>query len=201
MWIRDRDRVLVRVNHAAQERLGFDLNKLIGKRSDVYVAQQDWKRLDVDWRELLRRGHWTGEREILRGDGRHVRAQLANRLALIDGEPLVLTVAIDLKDLPMSRRHEAAATDRPLTPREIEIVHYVALGRRAHEIADELGLAQSTVQTHLRNAMAKVGARSQAQLVAVTMCHGFLDSELLDQALSDQRSRPAPATHVGRATK
>jgi len=77
----------------------------------------------------------------------------------------------------------AGTSDRTskLTRRELEIVHHVAMGQRAHEIADELFIAPTTVQTHIRNAMAKVGARSQAQLVAFVFCHGLLDAELLGQ--------------------
>jgi hypothetical protein len=48
-------------------------------------------------------------------------------------------------------------------------------GQRAHEIAEDLEIAESTVKTHLRNAMRKAGARSQAQLVAL-VCSGQLPS-------------------------
>jgi DNA-binding CsgD family transcriptional regulator len=47
-----------------------------------------------------------------------------------------------------------------------EVVERVALGDTGREIAAELGIAHDTVRTHVRNAMAKVGARSRAHLVA-----------------------------------
>jgi DNA-binding CsgD family transcriptional regulator len=62
-----------------------------------------------------------------------------------------------------------------LTARELQVVGLVAMGRRAHEIADELGIAPSTVRSHVRRAMRKVGARSQAQLVAIVCACGMLD--------------------------
>jgi DNA-binding CsgD family transcriptional regulator len=46
------------------------------------------------------------------------------------------------------------------------ILHLVAMGNTGREIADELGITHETVRTHVRNAMAKVGARSRAHLVA-----------------------------------
>ena len=49
------------------------------------------------------------------------------------------------------------------------------MGRRWHEIAADLFITQATVKTHVRNAMRKLGARSQAQLVAMTLATGMLD--------------------------
>ena len=61
-----------------------------------------------------------------------------------------------------------------LSERELEIVRLVALGRSGPEIADELGIAHDTVRTHVRNAMAKVGARSRAHLVAKALGEGHV---------------------------
>jgi DNA-binding NarL/FixJ family response regulator len=57
-----------------------------------------------------------------------------------------------------------------LSSREIEVIGHIALGERAREIASDLGISESTVRTHVRNALRKVGARSQAQLVALVLC-------------------------------
>ena len=42
------------------------------------------------------------------------------------------------------------------------------------EIADELHLSHDTVRTHIRNAMAKTGARSRAHLVAKALGEGLV---------------------------
>jgi PAS domain S-box-containing protein len=187
MWVRDLDRRYRRINPAAARRFDWDPADVIGQRSDQFVASREWTRLDGDWRELMRRGESTGEREVIMGDGRHTQIQFANRVARIEGHKLVLTVALDSRDVSRRNGERRQARGRHLTPRELEIIHHVALGQRAHEIADELVLAPSTVQTHIRNAMAKVGARSQAQLVAITLCHEMLDEELLARAGSTRR--------------
>jgi PAS domain S-box-containing protein len=184
MFVRDLERRFRRVNRAAVRRFDWDADALLGHRSDEVVASNEWKRLDGDWRELMRRGESTGEREIVMGSGRHTRMQFANRVANFDDERLVLTVALDLHDVPVRLRGAKGTQGQALTPRELEIIHHVALGKRAHEIADELVLAPSTVQTHIRNAMNKVGARSQAQLVAITLCHQILDADMLQRARS-----------------
>ena len=72
------------------------------------------------------------------------------------------------------------ATAPALTPREREVVALVAMGRRRREIADELFISDSTVKTHLRNAMHKLDARSQAQLVAVALAMGLIEPEQRD---------------------
>jgi DNA-binding CsgD family transcriptional regulator len=53
-----------------------------------------------------------------------------------------------------------------LSRRELEVVRLVALGASRPEIAAELQISHDTVRTHVRNAMAKLGARSRAHLVA-----------------------------------
>ena len=54
------------------------------------------------------------------------------------------------------------------------MVRLVALGDTGPEIAEELGITHDTVRTHVRNAMAKTGARSRAQLVAMALGEGHV---------------------------
>jgi two-component system nitrate/nitrite response regulator NarL len=58
-------------------------------------------------------------------------------------------------------REPAAA---PLTPREREIVGYVALGMRNAEVAKKLFISEDTVKTHLNNVFQKLGVRDRVQL-------------------------------------
>lgn len=186
MWIRGLDRVMIEVNHAALERFGYSRDQLIGTTSEKLVAQSDLKRLESDWRALLRTGSFVGVRELVTASGRHVRAQLASRIALVGNRKLALMVTIDLLLEPLQRRTSGAhGRKAELTRRELEVVHHVALGQRAHEIAADLFIAPTTVQTHIRNAMAKTGARSQAQLVTFAFCHGLLDAEMIRAATDD----------------
>jgi DNA-binding NarL/FixJ family response regulator len=84
-------------------------------------------------------------------------------------------VVLDISLRPMRSRLPARGSAKPLTPRELEVVGEIAMGRRWHEIAADLFITQSTVKTHVRNAMRKLGARSQAQLVAMALIDGMLD--------------------------
>ena len=53
-----------------------------------------------------------------------------------------------------------------VTSRERQVLEAVAAGRRDAAIAEELGIAPSTVAALLRSAMAKLGARTRVQAVA-----------------------------------
>ena len=50
----------------------------------------------------------------------------------------------------------------------------IAMGETGPEIAEHLHLSHDTVRTHVRNAMAKLGARSRAHLVAKALSEGLI---------------------------
>jgi DNA-binding NarL/FixJ family response regulator len=60
-----------------------------------------------------------------------------------------------------------------LTSREREIAAWVATGRSNTEIAEALFLSPATVRTHVTRAMAKLNARSRAQLVVLAVRAGL----------------------------
>lgn len=59
-----------------------------------------------------------------------------------------------------------------LTPRERDVLSWVAIGATGPEIAATLGISEYTVADHLRNARAKLGARNNAHSVAVALRSG-----------------------------
>jgi DNA-binding NarL/FixJ family response regulator len=63
------------------------------------------------------------------------------------------------------------ATEPLLTPRELEVLSHIALGKSNREIARELHLSISTVKTHLERIFSKleVGDRTQAALRAAEL--------------------------------
>lgn len=61
--------------------------------------------------------------------------------------------------------------------REREVLELLARGATDREIADLLGLSPATVQTHVRNAKAKLGARTRAQAVALALQNGLISSD------------------------
>jgi DNA-binding CsgD family transcriptional regulator len=79
----------------------------------------------------------------------------------------------------------------PLTGREREILGLLAEGLSGARIADHLVLSPETVRTHVRNAMAKLGASTRSQAIAIALRSHEID----DQPVA----RPAPATGRPRA--
>lgn len=57
-------------------------------------------------------------------------------------------------------------SDRPLTPRQLEVLQGVAEGLDNREIAERLGVLVPTIKTHVRSLLTKLEARSRTHLVA-----------------------------------
>ncbi len=66
---------------------------------------------------------------------------------------------------------------RTPTSRERQILAMLAEGDTDAQVAAQLGLSPATVQTHVRNAKAKLGARTRAQAVALALRQGLIEPE------------------------
>jgi len=64
---------------------------------------------------------------------------------------------------------------RSLSAREAEVLALIVQGFINKEIADRLCISLSTVITHRRNIMEKLGARSVAALTIYAVTHGYVD--------------------------
>ena len=62
------------------------------------------------------------------------------------------------------------------TPRECQVLDLLAEGATDEQIASQLELSPATVQTHVRNAKAKLGARTRAQAVALALRRGLISA-------------------------
>jgi DNA-binding NarL/FixJ family response regulator len=95
---------------------------------------------------------------------------------LADGEGLVdqaVTRRVIAEFARRRRRPEPGAAE-VLTARETEIVLLLARGMSNDEIARELFVETSTVKSHLRRAMAKIGARDRVQTVVWAFQNGLV---------------------------
>lgn len=64
-----------------------------------------------------------------------------------------------------------------LTARERDVLIALSHGKSAAEAAEELGISRKTIAVHKRNLYAKLGARSQAEAVALALKRGMLRRE------------------------
>jgi DNA-binding NarL/FixJ family response regulator len=67
------------------------------------------------------------------------------------------------------------ATDSALTPREIDVLRLVAGGNANKEVAAQLSLTEETVKSHVRNILAKLGAKDRTHAVAIGAKRGIID--------------------------
>lgn len=124
-------------------------------------------------------------------------------LAIEEGASAVLHKSIEIPDLldvirqvalgrsvlpshETSRRLQALARSRDqhwhaqlleqsITPREKEVLQLLALGAGNRRIAKELGISPDTVQTHIRNMLAKLAVGSRLEAVVKALRLGLVN--------------------------
>src|ERR1700736_4492196 len=74
------------------------------------------------------------------------------------------------------RQVKAPQKPEPLTPREIEVLRLLALGRANKQIARRLGLGEETVKTHVSNILGKLQAASRTQAALHAIRTGLVSS-------------------------
>ena len=71
--------------------------------------------------------------------------------------------------------HEAVpAPISPLTPRELEVLHLLAVGRSTLQIAEELTISRLTARNHVLRIEQKLGAHSRVAVVFHARHHGLI---------------------------
>jgi PAS domain S-box-containing protein len=73
----------------------------------------------------------------------------------------------------VTRRARAAEKIRGLSPRQLEVLQFVANGLRNKQIAYELGLSEKTVKMHRGIAMEKLGVQTSADMVRLAVEAGI----------------------------
>jgi NarL family two-component system response regulator LiaR len=105
-----------------------------------------------------------------------------------DAEPEVLLAAVRAVargktyiDPSVSRQLLRATTPHDdLTPREIEVLRQLALGRSNKEIADALSIGDETVKTHVGNVFSKLQVENRAQAIVQALKRGLVSLEELE---------------------
>lgn len=87
--------------------------------------------------------------------------------------PAVARTVLDAFVTPRQREGQAIE----LSPREREVLQLLAEGMTSKEIAAQLDLAASTVETHRKQIMAKLGLRSVAELTKFAIRSGLTTLE------------------------
>jgi DNA-binding CsgD family transcriptional regulator len=67
-----------------------------------------------------------------------------------------------------------AATNLPLTERQLEVLQLLAEGKSTEQIADELVLSKTTVRNHIAHLMANLGVHTRVQAVIAASRAGLI---------------------------
>ncbi len=65
----------------------------------------------------------------------------------------------------------------PLTPREIEILNYIASGNSNKQIANILSISEQTIKNHVSAILRKLNANDRAHAVVMAIRHGWISTE------------------------
>ena len=74
----------------------------------------------------------------------------------------------------LSWRSEAGGFVSPLTPRETEILNYIAQGYLNKQIAAELGISEQTIKNHVTSILRKLNANARTEAVVVAIKQGLI---------------------------
>lgn len=74
----------------------------------------------------------------------------------------------------LSWRSETEGFISPLTPRETEILNYIAQGYLNKQIAAELGISEQTIKNHVTSILRKLNANARTEAVVVAIKQGLI---------------------------
>jgi len=74
----------------------------------------------------------------------------------------------------LSRERETATLISPLTPREMEILNYMAQGYLNQQIADKLDVSEQTIKNHVTSILRKLNANARTQAVVIAIKKGLV---------------------------
>jgi len=195
-----RDRYLALADHYVQraEATTKDPEHQPGIESQTWLRRLAAERLRLAWRaaepaalaEL--RAAWQASVDAFDGYGHHYegprsRARLAEVLAAAGDDAaaqvhvrLVRAAADRLGSEPLHAMvagpapHPRATGTEELTTREREILGLLALGRSNGQIGAQLFISVKTASVHVSHILAKLGARTRGEAVALARTHGLL---------------------------
>ena len=154
--VADDDRRYVHANAAACELLGVPRDELIGMRTEEITGTPP-EQIGEVWRRFREAGVMVGTYPVPSPVGPR-NVPYISIADIAPGRHLAIFIP--------------ARTERdwqPLSQREREVVALVAGGATGREVGVALSVTAATVETHIRNAMRRLGARNRSHLVTLAI--------------------------------
>jgi DNA-binding CsgD family transcriptional regulator len=185
----DDQRRCLEANLAACRLLGLPRRAALGRTVDDFLTAPMRRRLDHVWRAFREGGGHAGPFELSSQAADSPEVNISVTANVLPGRHLLILSATQGRANEVEPPREVAAEPQGAenelasgrrfgrggpTSREREVLALLAAGATDEQIAEMLQLSAATVQTHVRNAKAKLGARTRAQAVAMALQHGMI---------------------------
>ena len=120
---------------------------------------------------------YTGDVQVFRALKAGARAYLLKGLLRKELIETIRAVHAGQKRLAPEIAAEIAehAIDGALTPREIDVLRLISGGNANKEIAAQLSLTEETVKGHVKNILAKLGAKDRTHAVTIGLKRGIFE--------------------------
>jgi DNA-binding CsgD family transcriptional regulator len=175
MVIADDARRYAGANQAACLLLRLPEEEVLRLRIDDLTPPEHREQVESLWEQFIRDGVQQGTIELVMPDGARLELDYSATANVEPGYHLSV-----LMFPPAGGEGQwIGMGQRPalLTSREREVLRMVAMGRGTTWIAGELGVSTSTVETHVRHCLEKLGARNRAHAIVLGVRAGEISLE------------------------
>lgn len=119
---------------------------------------------------------YDGDQDIYRALEAGVRGYILKEMVHSEIVKAIRTVQSGKRLMPpeVAERLSEYFPQVALTPREVEVLSYVARGLANKEIAHKLGTANGTIKMHVQNILEKLGASDRTHAVTIAIERGIL---------------------------
>jgi DNA-binding NarL/FixJ family response regulator len=119
---------------------------------------------------------YDGDQDIYRALEAGVRGYLLKEMVHTEVVRAIRTVYSGKRLMPpeVAERLSEYFPQVALTPREVEVLGFVARGLANKEIAHKLGTANGTIKMHVQNILEKLGASDRTHAVTIAIERGIL---------------------------
>jgi len=147
-------------------------------RMDGVAATQAIRKEFPDAR-IIALTSYDGDQDIYRALEAGVRGYMLKEMVHTDVLRAIRTVYSGKRLMPheVAERLTEYFPQVALTPREVEVLGFVARGMANKEIAEKLGTASGTIKMHIQNILEKLGAADRTHAVTIAIQRGILHLE------------------------
>ena len=165
MVIADDGRHYVAANPAACLLLRLPVEEVLKRTIEDLTPPENRPQVGPMWEMFVRDGTQRGTFDLLMPDGPKVRVEYSATANVEPGRHL--SIFLFPPEDKERRPRDGSPARTLLTEREREVLGMVAMGMSSSWIAAALGVAPSTIETHVRHCLDKLGARNRAHAIAL----------------------------------